>query len=449
MEELLKDANVLVLGLGASGTASAKVLLQRGAKVWGMDQQLDRLIEEKKLAELIDLGLSPLREAEFETLQFDLIVVSPGIPQSNPVYQAALKAGKLVIGEAELALRLLKNPVWIGITGTNGKTTVTLMVAHILNSSGMPARALGNVGTALCSQVDGDSSEIIVAELSSFQLETLQTPGFQAGLLLNITPDHLDRYASMEAYAAAKCRLQKLLKPEGELFVEKSTALQWPSLLNEGSYSTYGREGNSTVKIAEGVLYFRNKPELDVALFKDIQSHDLENVLAAYAACRCLGVEPQQFAKGYAAFRKPPHRVEFVAEVDGVMYYDDSKGTNLDAVLKAVASMKGPVILIAGGVHKGASYHPWLDLFRKKVKLICAIGEAAPLLQKDLGFEIPLKIFHSLGQAVDYATEAAAAGDHVLLSPGCASFDMFKDYAHRGEEFQRLVRCKSNKIHNL
>ena len=413
---MTSSQTTLVLGLGASGLAAAEFLLSQGAKVLGIDSNRAHL--ETRLQ---SLGLQVQHDSDpIDWNTIGRLIVSPGIDPKTAIYAQAKKRGVEIIGEAELALRHFKKPM-VAVTGTNGKTTVTLMVEHILNAAGIKAKALGNVGMPLCSYLlhPGDE-EAFVVELSSYQLETMHTPVFDAAVILNITPDHLERYPSMHEYAEAKCRLQFLLKGGAPLFVQTEAAREFSSLLLAKNYQTFE-------KVEDLIpLQYRVK-------------HDRENVLAAWILCRPFSISNEQFCKALETFRKPPHRIEFVREVDGVSFYDDSKGTNIDAVCQAVGVMQGPVILIAGGVDKGASYLMWKEAFLGKVKKIIAIGEAAPKIYRELHPYFNIKLADSLSSAVEAAAGEAEKGDFVLLSPGCSSFDMFRDYAHRGEEFQYYV----------
>jgi UDP-N-acetylmuramoylalanine--D-glutamate ligase len=319
-----------------------------------------------------------------------------------------------IIGEAELALRSIKQNA-VAITGTNGKTTVTLLTEHILKTAGIPARAVGNVGEPL-SAMRGKPEEVLVVELSSFQIETLRARAFDAAVLLNITPDHLDRYSDMRAYARAKCALERCLKEDAPFFVQ------------DGVLQTYGD------------LFTQLTKQMPTLALPDLPRHDRENALAAYALCRRFGVSEADFLRALSIFQKPAHRIEFVSEIDGICYYDDSKGTNIDAVIQAVHAMRGPVILIVGGVDKGASYLPWVENFRGKVKQILALGQAAKKIVEELEPFFALQHVSSLHEAVEQARRVAISGDSVLLSPGCSSYDMFRDYVQRGEEFKRYVK---------
>lgn len=403
----------IVLGLGSSGQAAAEFLLNQGASVLGVDGN------HTLLQRLKEGGMRCCHESEV-TGSFNRLVVSPGISPQHPLYKKAREQGIEVIGEAELALPHFQKPL-VAITGTNGKTTVTLLTEHILNAAGVRAKALGNVGTALCSYLlHPVECDAFVVELSSFQLETMRTPVFDAAALLNITPDHLDRYPSMHEYAQAKCHLEALVKKSGAFYVHSKVVAEYGDLLK--NYQTYD--------VIDSIIPVE---------YRERGRHDVENALAAWALCRPFSIGVEIFQSALLSFKKPPHRIEFVSEIDGVYYYDDSKGTNIDASIQAVNAMKGPVILIAGGIDKGASYLPWKEHFLGKVKHIITIGQAAEKIERELNPYFNIKRAETLKCAVALASSIAEKGDHVLLSPGCSSYDMFRDYAHRGEEFQRYV----------
>jgi len=364
----------------------------------------------------------------YELTSTSRLIVSPGIPPTHPVVQKAAELGCEIVGDVELAFRefQLKPRPLIGITGTNGKTTATLLTTHMLGE----AKAVGNIGEPLLDELEG--SEPLVIELSSYQLETASTQVLQSAAVLNITPDHLDHHGSMRAYAAAKLRIGSCLKEGARLYVyekiEAKNALK------------YGFEKSSDLHSdGEWIVRFQ-KREIELpAQFRHIRSHDVENFLAAYALARDAGKSPQECVDAFATFEKPPHRIQFVREIDGVKYYDDSKGTNIDAVIRAVESIPGTIVLIAGGVHKGESYHSWIEAFQGRVKAIVAIGQAAPLMEQDLASHIPFTHCSTLAEAVHTAKALAKPSETVLLSPGCASFDMFKSYKDRGEQFQDLI----------
>ncbi len=438
----LEGKKVLVIGLGLSGRSAVQFLLAHHARVHGVDRDPDLLNYHSDIQSLKQTGLVVHLDHHCEDIStFDLIVISPGICNTHPLIQSAQKCQIPFIGEIELGCRLTKNPL-LGITGTNGKTTVTLLVTHVLKWCNQPACALGNVGKPFTQGLLHLSpQETVVLELSSYQLETLYQRSLEGGVILNITPDHLDRYGNMESYADAKCRIERCLKSNAPLYIEEKSWQSYGHLFKEKIPRLYGYSETSFIYtdlfsvFRAGQKAFELPPSL-----KGRKSHELENILGAFALCADRGISGENFLEAWKRFEKPPHRLEFVIEYQGVRYYDDSKGTNLDAVIRAIQSLEGPIILIAGGVDKGAAYTPWLEAFRSKVKSICAIGQAAAKMKEQLSSHIPVKIFNTLDEAVHKATQEAQKGDIILLSPGCASFDMFKDYAHRGEEFQRIVR---------
>ncbi len=417
---------VIVLGLGVSGAAVAELLLKRQLLVLGIDGNRS-LLQSPEIRRLQSLGLFVQHESDpIEWSQVESLVVSPGVSPKHPIYNGAKENGIPMTGEAELALPHLQKTL-LAVTGTNGKTTVTLLVEHILNAAGVKAKALGNVGTPLCRYLmEPGDEEVLIVEVSSYQLETMRTPVFDAAVLLNITPDHLDRYECMEDYAKAKCHLQSLLNAGAPFFVQAQAASEYRHLLGMQNVQTLNPESENI----ECILPLE---------YRERGGHECENLMAAWALCRRFSISKEQFLSAVKTFRKPPHRIEFVREIEGVSFFDDSKGTNIDAVIQAVKVMKGPVILIAGGVDKGASYLLWKDSFAGKVKKIIAIGEAAPKIYSELHPYFNIKLADTLLSAVQEAKTDAESGDSVLLSPGCSSFDMFRDYAHRGEEFQRFV----------
>ncbi|MBA2729002.1 MAG: UDP-N-acetylmuramoyl-L-alanine--D-glutamate ligase [Parachlamydiaceae bacterium] len=412
--------SLLVLGMGLSGRSAASFLLSQGARVVAYDKDIESLKMNPSIQTLKNQGLEFFDPKSKDSLkEFSVIVSSPGIPLSSPIYQEALLSGVEIIGEIELAFRHISTPC-IGVTGTNGKTTVTLLIEHVLNKIGIEAKAVGNVGVPLTSMI-GSQAEVLVVELSSYQLETMHSKILDAAVLLNITPDHLERYGNMEEYAEAKARIFECVKPLGNLLISEKCHHEWKGLFQKNKLFVFDRD--KTV----------------LNNFKDKSPHDIENLLAAYHICLQWGVNEEQFMRAQESFVKPPHRIEFVRNVRGVNFIDDSKGTNIDAVIKAVESINGPIILIAGGVDKGFSYSSWLKPFEGKVRLICVIGEASNKMYDELSSSFPVERFLGLETAVHFSMKNASIGNTVLLSPGCSSYDMFTDYTHRGREFQRIV----------
>ena len=464
----------LIVGFGVSGRAAAKLLLSLGHRVIAVDRKAKTLLEEP--------GVQLVSEAEIIDLSdIDQAILSPGIPLIHPLIQDLTARGIETIGEIELAFRFLKQNRCIGITGTNGKTTTTLLVTHILNAAGKKARALGNVGEPLSAYVkERDLEEILVVELSSYQLEALQTPCLDAAVFLNLTPDHLDRYPSLEDYALAKCRIAKCLKPEGKLFVSEEVAKDWGSSLDFAAFDTplSGREASRVNFISqEGVfkpilqnkinprdlsipksghqklqsqalhsfsLFASISPLAGIPLMRYIQlgKPEEQNIQAAFSLTGQFGVSEDEFWRALETFRKPHHRIEYAGEWNGICFYDDSKGTNIDAVMHAVKLLTGPIILLAGGVDKGASYRPWIDIFQGKVERIVCFGEAAPKIEAELKGSFELLRVTTLKEALVAAVLRAKAPATVLLSPGCSSFDQYRNYEHRGNEFKAFVEEK-------
>lgn len=417
--------STLILGLGKSGRAAAELLLLHHQNVVAFDDYSSSLEEviclEKKGLKCI----SDPRAICWE--EINQCVISPGIDPRHEIYTLAKDRGISIVTEVELALPFISVPL-IAVTGTNGKTTVTLLIEHVLNTNGICAKAIGNVGVPLCAYVLApEKADVLVVELSSFQLETLHSSVFDQAIILNITPDHLDRYSDMQAYARAKLCLQHCIKEHGSLFVHEKVAEQFGFLLQKKEYQTFSLH-------QKDIEYF---PSL---LYRECAEHEKENTLAAWTLCKSFDISNAQFTRALATFCKPPHRLEYVDSIDGVDYYDDSKGTNIDAVICAVRTMKGKVILIAGGVDKRSAYAVWKEPFLGKVKQVIAIGLAAKKIEEELHPFIPVICTDSMRSAVVMAKGLAKEKESVLLSPGCASFDMFCDYAHRGKEFQYQVR---------
>ena len=416
--------STLILGLGKSGRAAAELLLSHKKNVCAFDDYLDS----KEVTYLEKLGLKRIFDLRAVCWkEIDQCVISPGVDPKHIIYTTAKDRGISIVTEMELALPFLSEPL-IAVTGTNGKTTVTLLIEHVFNTSGICAKAVGNVGMPLCSYVlTSKKAEVLVVELSSFQLETLSSSVFDHAIILNITPDHLDRYPDVEIYARTKLRLQNCIKERGFLFVHEKVIERFGFLLEKKEYQTLG-------------FYQKDLECFSSILYREYPEHERENTLAAWALCKPFGISHAQFTKALTTFCRPPHRLEYIASIDGVNYYDDSKGTNIDAVICAVRAMKEEVILIAGGVDKKSSYAAWKKPFSGKVRQIIAIGLAAKKIQQELHPFVPVICVDSMQSAVLMAKKLAKEKESVLLSPGCASFDMFCDYAHRGKEFQYQVR---------
>ncbi len=420
-----------VLGLGTSGRSAVELLFSQGKRVVAADQKADVLRKDPAVQSLIERGLNLYSDRQdIDWKGIGIVILSPGVPSSHPLAIAAQARGIEVVGEIEFAFRSIRNRC-VGITGTNGKTTVTMLVAHILQQAGRKAKALGNIGASLSGYaLNIDPEEILVVELSSFQLESLSCRCLDAAVFLNLTPDHLDRYASLEDYAKAKCRIEDCLKAGQQLWVSREVERVYGSLLKRAK--AFDSEACATPWEEESA------PASAMSYIR-LGMPEKQNIQAAYALCAHFGISDGEFCRGLKAFRKPHHRIEYVREWDGVFFYDDSKATNIDAAMHAVALFDGPIILLAGGVDKGASYLPWASAFQKKVVRIVAFGQAGKLIANELKDHFPIHRVETMREAVVCAALEARAKMSVLLSPGCSSFDEFRNYEHRGNEFKRMV----------
>lgn len=406
---------VLVVGYGKSGKDAAQLLLKLGKQVIITDRNRPKEIKESLLF--------LFEPAQVDWSCIEQVILSPGIAPSHLFVKEAKRRCIEVIGEAELALRHLKNRC-IAITGTNGKTTTTLFLVHLLKRSNKKARALGNIGETLSGYaMDPDPEEILVIELSSFQLETLETKAFDAALCLNITPDHLDRHKTMRSYAETKCRLRFLLKEGASFHVSAQVMRDFPDLCDNA------RVFNSREAIASISLMRYTKLELS----------DQMRAFALYPICSDFGVEEELLFSELKTVRPPRHRMEYVGCWKGLHFYNDSKATNVDAVVHAIHSLKGPIVLLAGGVHKGASYLPWVEAFGSKVKMIAVFGPAAELIEQELKGCFLLYKAKSLQDALTRAIRFAKEPLSIVLSPGCSSFDAFRNFEERGDAFMQMI----------
>jgi UDP-N-acetylmuramoylalanine--D-glutamate ligase len=445
----LSGKRVLVVGLGKSGLAAAHFLKERGARVTVSDARPATLIAE--LSELLDQGFM-VEAGSHGLLTFrrqDLIVVSPGVPMSTPVLTQVRAMGAHIIGELELGVEFLQGEV-IGVTGSNGKTTTTSLLGEILKAAGRPTLVGGNIGlpvTALVAESTAESWSVI--EVSSFQLETVETFRPRIAVVLNITPDHLDRHGSFETYAAAKARITEF-QTSDDFLVLNGEDKQTQMVAAETKAQIYWFSGRRQIKQGafvhgESIFFTKSegaKPEpvMPVAEITLAGTHNVENVLAAVCAARLAGVEVETIRAAVGAFKAVEHRLEFVRELDGVRYYNDSKATNVDATMKAVASFDGGIHLILGGKDKDSDYTVLAPLLRERVKTVVTIGSAAEKIERELDGVVKIESAETLARAIAFAHETAAAGDTVLLAPACSSFDQFENYEQRGRVFKELVQ---------
>jgi UDP-N-acetylmuramoylalanine--D-glutamate ligase len=443
----LRGKRVLVVGLARTGVATALFCAARGAQVTATDSRTedeigDAIARLKSAQVTFELGSH--REKTF--LDQDLIVPSPGVPADAPHLQAARAKGVTIWSEIELAYRFLKGRL-IGITGSNGKTTTTSLVEHILKTAGMQTILAGNIGTPLIACVEGMTDKTYtVVELSSFQLELIDTFRPNIGVFLNLTPDHLDRHHTIEAYGAAKARLFENQTGDDAAILnadDAATTPYAPSLPRAFWFSRKQRVAQGAYVRGEEIVFRQDGAEEVLLKLEDIPlagAHNVENVLAAAAATRLAGAPASAIAKGVRSFAGVEHRLEFVAEIGGVRYYNDSKATNVDATLKALDAFPGRILVILGGKDKGSDYTVLQKPLREKAILALLIGAAAEKIENQIAGSVAIERAETIERAVEIASHAAQRGDVVLLAPACASFDQFQNYEHRGRVFKDLVR---------
>jgi UDP-N-acetylmuramoylalanine--D-glutamate ligase len=456
MEEL-RGKKILIVGLGRSGIAAARHAAQAGALVTAMDAKPESELG-RALEALAGLPIRFRLGGNDPTLpaEHDLLVVSPGVPLSLPGFAEAQARGVAIVGELELAVREIDRPI-IAITGTNGKTTTTSLVGHLLAASGIEACVAGNIGTPLLDLLPAARrAEAVVLEVSSFQIDTTPSLAADIAVWLNATPDHIDRHGSFENYVASKARLFRQMKPDGYGIYNAAddavaqAVLSLPARLvpfdATGKLLSASRGGEGTAArgwYGEGDLWVSAGPgaphRYALAEVTLEGLYNRENMLAALLAAELSGAEGEALMRGLATFRGLPHRVELIAEHRGVRYYDDSKGTNVGATIRALEGFAEPVVLIAGGLGKGTDFAPLAAAVRQRVKKLILIGQAAEEMGRALGGGTSTVRAASMEEAVALAAAVAEPGEVVLLSPACASFDMFRDYAHRGEAFTDAV----------
>ena len=426
----------LILGLAKSGMGAIQLLRSQGAILTGADNRnLADLPDVQKLVDNSEISFTPDRYASLDGI--DALIVSPGIPLTHPITQAAYHRGLPVIGEIELATEFLRGPV-IAITGSNGKTTTTSLVGHILKSANVPAQVGGNIGFAASDMIPTSNfMQWNVLELSSFQLETVNEFRAEIAAVLNVTPNHLDRHGTFDVYAAAK----------GNIFRNQRSG-DW-AVLNAANptsaafaKTTSARKayfcGAEAHKSGDEIELF-GRPLMPVSAVHLPGQHNLENVMAAATICHLAGAPHQAIADAITTFQGVRHRLEFIREVRGIKFYNDSKATSVDATLKAVEALPGPLWVILGGLDKGSSYLPLANALRAKAKAVLLIGSAAHMIENELKDHIPLDLCGTLETAIHSALNQAKPGDTVLLAPACASYDQFKSYEHRGDSFRQLV----------
>jgi UDP-N-acetylmuramoylalanine--D-glutamate ligase len=436
----------LVVGLGVSGMAVCELLLRQGVEVIATDIRSGEHF--RGALEGLEKQGCLLRLGEHRTEDFtgvDQIVVSPGVPLDISPLEEARALGVEIVGELDWAWRQIDTPV-VAVTGTNGKTTTTSLIGEIFQAAGRRVFVGGNIGTPLSQWIlNGGKAEVLVLEVSSFQLDTAWQFCPEVGILLNITEDHLDRYESFSAYAGSKFSLfgrqgaehVAIVNGDDSLCRERSRELIGRLLL----YSRVDSSAHATLGDGGAVVRIPWRDPFEVSLEKSPLKgiHNEENILAAVLACACAGIEPGVMQQVIDGYRGLSHRVEWVRTWRGVEFYDDSKGTNVGAVIKALENFQQPVLLLLGGRDKLGSYAPLVQAMKGRVKGAFVFGEAAPRMVQEIEEWLPVMSFPGLEEAFREALSRALPGDVVLLSPACSSFDQYDSYAQRGDHFKRLV----------
>jgi len=447
----LKNKRVLVVGLGKSGLAAALFLRDRGARVTVSDTRSAAALA-KDIPALLEAGIM-VESGGHGLLTFrrqDLIVVSPGVPLDTPEVAQAISFGLTVIGELELASRFLEGKV-VAITGSNGKTTTTTLVGRIFADAGPPTLVGGNIGLPVIELIPESKPETwSVLEVSSFQLETTMEFRPNIALVLNITPDHLDRHHTFEAYAAAKAMITAQQTPDDFLVLNaEDVPTQMVAAKTRAQifwFSGVRRIKQGAFVHGESIFWLAKEggtpePVLPVAEITLRGAHNVENVLAAVCAAKLAGIASESIRASVAAFHAVEHRLEPVRTLRGVTYYNDSKATNVDATMKALASFPSGVHLILGGKDKASDYTQLAPLLRERAIAVYTIGSAAEKIERELAGVVKIVTAGTLKSAVDSASAAAQSGDVVLLAPACSSFDQFDNYEHRGRVFRELVQA--------
>ena len=433
----LEGTHVVVVGMARSGVAAVELLLEKGAHVVAVDQT------PKPNERLSALGIEVELQTESSFAGSDLVVLSPGVPADVDLAVAARKRGVKVIGDLELASWFLHGNI-IGITGANGKTTTTALTGHILKESGIAVQVGGNIGTPPCSMVrTSRPDQWNVLELSSFQLETSETFRANIGSALNVTPDHLDRHYTFENYASAKAQLfdRQCEEDFAVLNADDATTRSYAAKTRASiQWFSSQRTIERGAFLENGTIVLDGKILMPIGEIPLRGMHNVENTMAAAVIAQLAGASLEQIRRAVKTFPGVEHRLEFVRERNGVAYYNDSKATNVDATLKALAAFDGGLWVILGGKDKNGDYTPLIEPLRERARSVLLIGGAAAKIADQLHGSIKTVTAGTLDQAIETASRLAQRGDTVLLAPACASFDQFENFEHRGREFKRLVK---------
>lgn len=434
------NQKVAVLGAGLSGSAAALLLGSEGAEVTVLDGAEETNLLKSTIDNLQAHGVRVIcgAAADKDSGAYQLAVLSPGIDPASPLARNFLSRGIETIGELELGWQFCKVPV-IAVTGTNGKTTTTELLAQMLNACGQRTIACGNIGKPLSEVARGKQPfDVLTVEVSSFQLEAIRTFRPSISLWLNFAPDHLDRYRSVSDYRAAKLRI---FENQTESDVSVVNAIEKLPAVRPRKITFSAYTDQADFRLSQGAIVYHGEEVLRLADTKLRGLHNIENLMATLAAGMARGLPFNEMVPPLRVYEPRPHRCEFVRELSGVEYVNDSKATNLDAVDKALRAQSKPVILIAGGKDKGFSFDALRSLVKEKVKSTILIGEMAESIRRSWNGAVQSQIANSLADAVERAHASARPGDMVLFSPGTSSFDMFKSYADRGDQFRALVQA--------
>lgn len=447
---LIKDKNVLIVGLGKSGIAATDAMIKLGAKVAVQDSKSADETDSALLKKFEENNVAMyLGEIPSDLGQFDMLVLSPGVNPELTFVQKAQEAGAEIVGELEIAYRLAKG-TFVALTGTNGKTTTTTLVGEIFKKAGRKTSVVGNIGVAVISKaLETTDEDWLITETSSFQLQTIKEFKPAVSAILNITPDHLNRHHTMENYALAKANIFTnqgeddycVINGDDELCVKLAEKCKAKVVLfsstKELEKGAFLKDGNLVIADEDRKLMnLCNKSELKI-----LGKHNIENALAAAAICYYAGIELSVIADTLKAFAGVEHRIEFCGEVKGAKYYNDSKGTNVDAALTALRALEKNVILIAGGDGKSQDFVPFVENFNGSVKHMVLLGRDADIIAEaaeKCGFK-DYSFGKDMEECVDTCYKLAEEGDNVLLSPACASWDMYKNFEQRGEHFKNIV----------
>ena len=447
------NKKILVVGFGKSGISTARYLNSRGAEVTLGDIKQEADLDQNMLNEARDSGINlETGGHRIETfVNSDMIIVSPGVPLGIKPLSEARDAGIPVYGELETASRLIDTPI-LAVTGTNGKTTTVSLLGEIIKRSGLDLFTGGNIGTPLMDYVSGGgNADYVLVEVSSFQLDTIETFNPYVSLILNITPDHLDRYENYDAYVRSKLRITQnqgegryAVINDDDPILHNFEPGKGVSTLRYGFKKAKGLnawvEGDSLI----AGLPWETEYSFNLEGFLLPGRHNIENLMGAVLAALCIGIKQDIIQAEIINFKGLPHRLEHVARKGGADFYNDSKATNVDAAVKSVSAFERPVILIAGGIHKGGEYDPLVEASRSRVKKGIFIGEARHRLGDAFGDLIAWEFAAGMKEAVEKAFLAAGQDDVILLAPACSSFDMFDDYSHRGRVYKEAIEGLEN-----